>query len=217
MKISVLCSSASHPVYPYLESWVNAASAAHSVELVQTKAELSGGDILFLISCHEIISRQDRARYGATLVIHSSDLPEGRGWSPQNWQILEGRNKLVVSLLEADDKVDSGAIWAKRPVVLEGHELCDEINHRLFSVWVELMDHAVANFGRVEPQPQDDRQPSYYRRRTSEDSRLDPAQSISAQFDLLRVADPDRFPAFFDFRGHRYHVRISKASEVSDE
>src|SRR5262245_31216191 len=117
MKISVLCSSASHPVYPYLENWVKAASATHDVELVRTKAELRGGDILFLISCHEILSRRDRERYGAALVIHSSDLPEGRGWSPQNWYIIEGRNELVVSLLDADDKVDSGAIWAKRRIL----------------------------------------------------------------------------------------------------
>jgi methionyl-tRNA formyltransferase len=78
------------------------------------------------------------------------------------------------------------------------------------------MGYAVANAGHVKPEPQDDRQPSYFRRRIPEDSRLDPSQSIAAQFDLLRVADPDRFPAFFDFRGHRYFVRISKRSEVPD-
>jgi methionyl-tRNA formyltransferase len=33
---------------------------------------------------------------------------------------------------------------------------------------------------------------------------------------LLRVADPQRFPAFFDLRGHRYLVRIEKAG-ASDE
>ena len=42
------------------------------------------------------------------------------------------------------------------------------------------------------------------------DSRLDPSRSIAEQFDLLRVADPQRFPAFFDLRGHRYLVRLKK-------
>ncbi|WP_247779938.1 formyltransferase family protein [Bradyrhizobium sp. 170] len=192
------------------------AAANHSVELVRQKGELTGGDVLFLISCHEIISPGDRQKYGATLVIHASDLPEGRGWSPHIWQILEGKNRIVVSLIEAQDPVDTGAIWAQRHLVLEGHELCEEINEALFAIELELMDHALKVIGSGQATAQDDRPPSYYRRRTPEDSRLDPARSIVEQFDLLRVADPQRFPAFFDLRGHRYFVRIEKAG-ASDE
>jgi methionyl-tRNA formyltransferase len=216
MKVSVLCSSTAHPVYPRLEQWVRRAEPDHEVELVRQKAELTGGDVLFLISCHEIISIGDRQKYGTTLVIHASDLPEGRGWSPHIWQILEGKNRIVVSLIEAQDPVDTGAIWAQRYLMLEGHELSDEINERLFAIELELMDHALETIGSGKPTPQDDRPPSYYRRRTPEDSRLDPSRSIAEQFDLLRVADPQRFPAFFDLRGHRYLVRIEKAG-ASDE
>jgi methionyl-tRNA formyltransferase len=216
MKVSVLCSSASHPVYPHLEGWVKRARAAHDVELVQKKAELSGGDVLFLISCHEIISAADRQAYGASLVIHASDLPVGRGWSPHIWQIVEGKNEIVVSMIEAQDKVDTGAIWAQRPLVLEGHELHDEINEKLFAIELELMDEALSKFGRATPTAQDDRAPSYYPKRTPADSRLDPERPIAEQFDLLRVADPARFPAFFDLRGHRYVVRIEKAGAADE-
>lgn len=216
MKISILCSSSSHPVYRHLEQWAAVARASHEVELLQKKAELSGGDILFLISCHEIISAQDRARYGASLVIHASDLPLGRGWSPHIWQILEGSHDIVVSLLEAEDQVDTGAIWAQRHMVLEGHELYDEINAKLFAIEMDLMSDAVAVEARRAPVRQDDRTPTYYRRRGPEDSRLDPNRPIAEQFDLLRVVDPQRFPAFFDLRGHRYVVRIEKV-EGTDE
>jgi len=48
------------PVYPHLEQWVKGAAADRRVELVRQKAELTGGDVLFLISCHEIISPEDR-------------------------------------------------------------------------------------------------------------------------------------------------------------
>ncbi|MEH2610394.1 formyltransferase family protein [Bradyrhizobium sp. AZCC 1693] len=216
MKVSVLCSSTTHPVYPHLGRWVRGAAANHAVELVRQKSELTGGDVLFLISCHEIILPDDRQKYGATLVIHASDLPEGRGWSPHIWQILEGKNRIVVSLIEAQDPVDTGAIWAQRHLVLEGHELSDEINEALFAIELELMDHALTIIGSGKARPQDDRPSSYYRRRTHEDSRLDPSRSIAEQFDLLRVADPQRFPAFFDLRGHRYFVRIEKAG-ASDE
>ena len=110
----------------------------------------------------------------------------------------------------------TGAIWAQRPLRLEGHELSDEINEKLFAIELELMDEALSKFGRASPAPQDDRAPSYYRKRTPEDSRLDPERPIVEQFDLLRVADPARFPAFFDLRGHRYVVRIEKAGAADE-
>lgn len=215
MKISVLCSDTSHPVYPHLRDWATSARTRHAVELVQRKAKLTGGDILFLISCHEIISIEDRRKYVANLVIHASDLPKGRGWSPHVWQILEGSRDVVVSLIEAQDEVDTGAIWAQRHLVLEGHELYEEINNRLFAIELELMDDAVGLFGHATPVPQEGL-PSHYPRRKPEDSRLDPDRSIAEQFDLLRVADPKRFPAFFDLRGHRYLIHVEKAGAADE-
>src|SRR6201996_1328057 len=34
MKVSVLCSSESHPIYPHLQAWVKNVDAFHQVELV---------------------------------------------------------------------------------------------------------------------------------------------------------------------------------------
>lgn len=212
MRITILCSSLEHPIFPSLRDWAGRHAAGHQVQLVQRKAELSGGDILFLISCHEIIGKDVRAKYRATLVIHASDLPLGRGWSPHIWQILEGARQFPVTLLEAEDQVDSGAIWSQVMLKFEGHETYGEINQALFAAELELMDFAVNNLETVEPKPQDKREPTYYRRRTPQDSQLAPERSIAEQFDLMRVADPQRFPAYFDMRGHRYVLNITKVA-----
>jgi methionyl-tRNA formyltransferase len=210
MKISIVCSDAEHPIYPWLERWASQKQIAHHIKIVQTKRELTGGDILFLISCHELIQDNVRSMYKATLVIHASDLPLGRGWSPHIWQILEKNHLIKVTLLEAADVLDSGAIWTQATLQLEGHETFDEINARLFDTELELMDFAVSHLGVVKTRMQDERTPSSYRKRTPADSQLDPTQSLADQFDLLRVADPVRFPAFFELRGHRYIIQITK-------
>lgn len=211
MKISVLCSDSEHPIWPRLKAWCETRRAAHSVELVNSTVRLTGGELLFLISCTEIVNTAVRSRYRSTLVIHASDLPDGRGWSPLVWQIVEGRNDITVTLLEAEDKVDTGAIWQQFQLHFAGHELVDEINAALFDAESALMDFAVDHFETVVPQPQDDRQATYYRRRTSEDSRIDPRRSIDEQFNLLRVADPRRYPAFFEYLGQRYEIVLRKA------
>ncbi len=217
MRISLLCSSKAHPVYSWLESWAALQARFHSVELVNRKDELSEGDILFLISCNEIVDAATRNRYRATLVVHASDLPEGRGWSPHIWQILEGKNRIKVSLLEAEDAVDSGKIWAQKEMILEGHELFEEINEKLFATELELMEFAVTNFASVVPRAQENRPASYYPKRTPEDSRLDPDKTLAEQFDLLRVADNERFPAFVELRGHRYYLELKKAARLPEE
>ena len=210
MKISVVCSDSSHPVYSHLQCWCDAQSAAHSVELVTNIAELSGGDLLFLISCTEIVPAAVRSRYQVALVVHASDLPYGRGWSPLVWQILEGRNEIAVTLLEAADPVDSGPLWQKRWLYFDGTELSDELNAALFAAELELMDYALKNMGRVQVTPQNEVAATWYSRRGPEHSRLDPKRSLAEQFDLLRVTDAERYPAYFEYRGASYEVLIRR-------
>ena len=183
----------------------------HQVELVRKKSELSGGDILFLISCSEIVSVTDRAAYRTSLVLHASDLPHGRGWSPHIWQLIDGATEITLSLLEAEDRVDSGRIWKKLKFPVPKHALWDEINKCLFEAEVELIDFAVREFKTVSPTTQDPSiQPSYYPRRTPADSQIDPSQSIASQFDRIRVCDPNRFPAFFELHGRKYKLILEK-------
>lgn len=191
-----------------LERWCD----RHEAILVFDKEHCLGGDLLFLVSCTEIIGPEIRRRYKKTLVIHESDVPTGRGWSPLAWQILAGHDEFVVSLIEAEDRVDSGAIWHQELLTLDGHELSDEINEKRDVVRARLMEWAVENFDTVKPAPQVG-EGSYYARRTPEDSRLDPLRTIVDQFDLMRICDP-RFPPFFDLRGHRYELTVRKVGAI---
>jgi len=216
MRISILCSDSKHPVYTYLSDWCEKKSLSHEIELVSEVDSLTAGDLLFLISCTTIITTEVREKYISSLVVHASDLPNGRGWSPLVWQVLEGRDEIIVSLIEAADPIDSGKIWGQRVLLLEGHELVHEINNKLFDIELELMDYAIDCFRQIKPKEQKEIAATYYRKRVPEDSRVDPEKTISSQFDLLRVCDPERYPAFFEFRGCEYEFKIFKRNK-SDE
>ena len=140
------------------------------------------------------------------LVLHASDLPKNRGWSPHVWSILNGENDITLSLLEAEDKVDMGRIWKKAKIKLNGTELYDEINQKLFEGELQLISWACKNLSCVTPTQQDSSAANYLPKRTAKDSELDISKSLESQFDLLRVCDPNRFPAFF---------AVSTASRIS--
>lgn len=214
MRISFLCSDKQHPVNEYLLKWIEQQQVAHQIELVRNKSELAGGDILFLISCSEIVGAAERTAYRATLVLHASDLPRGRGWSPHIWSLIEGSDEIILSLLEAEDKVDSGRVWKKLNVAIPKHALWDEINARLFEAEIVLIDFAVSEFEQVCPTEQDDSiEATYYPRRTPADSQIDPSQSIASQFDRIRVCDPNRFPAFFELHGKKYKMILERIDD----
>tara|TARA_Y100000590_G_scaffold448386_1_gene584953 strand:- start:49 stop:699 length:651 start_codon:yes stop_codon:yes gene_type:complete len=213
MKITILCTDASHPVIPYLEEWKSKMNHAHDVEIIHTNDDISDGDILFLVSCAQLINSEERKKYKATLVLHASDLPKGRGWSPHIWSIINGMSEITVCVLEANDNIDSGLIWLKEKFHLQGHELLSEINKKLFQVELNLMSQVVERFDKIKAEPQIGVSDEHMRRRTHEDSRLDPNKTIAEQFDLLRVVDSNRFPAFMDFRGKRYILKIEKIND----
>jgi methionyl-tRNA formyltransferase len=217
MKIDVLSSDRNHPVRPYLEKWAEAHGRAHDVAILEERRQCLGGDLLFLISCSEMISADVRAHYGRTLVVHASDLPAGRGWSPLVWQVLEGRDEITLSLCEAVDEVDAGPILKKASFTLKGDELSDEIHRKLFETELALMDYAVENFGELKATPQPTDGISHYRKRSKADSRLDPEKSIAEQFNLLRISDPLRYPCFFDYRGCTYTLRMQKIDEGHED
>jgi methionyl-tRNA formyltransferase len=207
LKIDILCSDKNHPIRPLLYQW--AALQEEDVCIVSTQSQLRGGDFLFLISCQEIINAVQRQRYRHALVIHASNLPAGRGMSPHIWQIINGTTDITVSLINAEDEVDTGDIWHQICFKLEGHELFTEINDLLFDCELTLMNWALTYCDLYTPRKQQGAI-NVYRRRTPNDSCINPHKTLAEQFNLLRVADSQRYPAFFDLCGKRYFIYLEK-------
>lgn len=209
-----MCSSAEHPISPCLERWREQHRGQHEIQIVRQTNHLQGGDILFLVSCIEIVPEQVRNKYAQCLVLHASDLPQGRGWSPHIWEILNGARMITVSLLDADDPVDSGAVWEKISFPVPRHALYDEINRELFYTELLLMDRALQMIAAGKrPTPQPEKGISHWPRRSPNDSEIDPCQSLASQFDKIRIADPQRYPAFFRLHGHKYRIEIEKIND----
>lgn len=211
LKVTLLCSDKNHPVYKVLEQWKLINKQKYDIKLLTSLDQLnSEGTLLFLVSCNEIVKKYHRDFFNHALVLHASDLPKDRGWSPHIWSVVNGKSTLTLTLLEAEDKVDTGAIWKKVNIHLDGSELYDEINKKLFEAELELISWACENLNSVVPVPQDESTTNYLRKRTPEDSELDISQSLESQFNLLRVCDPQRFPAYFYKNGCKYKIKIEK-------
>jgi methionyl-tRNA formyltransferase len=210
MEITIFFTYKDHPIYPYLIEWKNQKSHLHKINLTNNITEIKNGDILFLIACSEIVKNKILSNFKKTLCVHESDLPKGRGWSPAVYSILNNEKKIFLTLFEAGEKVDSGDIWKKIFFSVGGHELHDEINQKISLNTIEMIDFSIENFDTIQPIPQRTEGVTYLERRIPKDSKLDINKSIAEQFNLMRIADPNRYPCFFDYRNNRYKINITK-------
>lgn len=210
LKVSVIVDSPGSWMVPYARSFVAELRAGgHDAAFFTSHEDVPEGDIAVFLSCEKIISRKTRERNICNLVVHESDLPGGRGWSPVTWQVLEGKNRIPVCLFEAADAVDAGPLYLKGYMELEGHELVEGIRKKQAEETFGLIRKFLEVYPGIKPKPQEG-EGSAYRKRTPADSRLDPKKSIAEQFNLLRVVDNDRYPAFFEYRGCKYVLKIQK-------
>lgn len=186
--------------------------AGDEAQLCREFDDIQQMDVSFFLSCHHIVSAEVLARSRRNLVVHASPLPAGRGMSPLTWQVLEGKNEIPLCLLEAAEEVDSGNIIYQEQLVLAGHELIDEMRRELGRMSLALCNRFLQESEPPQGEPQQGLG-SRYPRRTPTDSKLDTDKGIGEQFELLRVVDNQRYPAWFEHRGQCYRLTIEKIDE----
>ena len=201
-------------------SWINKYKDLFINKLGEVNCEIKwmhelnedmAGDICFLIGCSCIINSDNRSRHRHNIVIHESQLPEGKGWSPLTWQILEGKNEIPINLLEAEEKVDSGVIYLRDKIKLNGTELIDEIREKQAICSLNLSIKFVKNYPSITDSGIKQKgKSSYYRRRSPKDSELKINETISNQFNLLRVVDNKKYPAYFVRNKKKYKIMIKE-------
>ena len=201
-------------VLPHAEALVAALNTAgDEAVLCRAHGDIEAGAVAFYLGCVTITPPEVLDRNCRNLVVHASNLPKGRGFSPLTWQIIEGCDEIPVCLLEAVAETAAGPIIYRDIMRLLGHELIGEMRAVLGELQSELCRRYLSESAPPIGTPQVG-EATAYRRRRPEDSRLDPERAIAEQFDLLRTVDNEAYPAFFDLRGQRYKVIVEKM--VSD-
>ena len=210
MKITILIDTIDSWIHPWARALENQFEAmGHSVSYVASANDIGNGDVAFLLSCMKLVPADALGKNKYNMVAHPSDLPSGKGFSPLAWQVLEGKKEIQIVLFDAVSEADGGDIYIRNIIRLDGTELNHEIKHKQGIETFLMCLKFVEQYDDLVPDTQNGDE-SFYERRTKEDSQLDPDKTIAEQFDLLRVVDNDRYPAFFYLRGEKYTLHIEK-------
>lgn len=182
----------------------------HSCQFYQNQKQVpENSDVTFYLSHEGYVTKQNRQRSKYNIVVHAGDLPKSKGMSPATWQILEGKNEIPVTLFEMADKIDAGDYYLKDSFKLDGTEPIDEWQEKLGVCIYGMILKFLKNIKKLKPIKQRGRS-TVYRRRGLDDSELDINKSVKSQFNLLRVVDNERYPAFFRYKNKKYIIKIYK-------
>lgn len=213
MKITILTDNQRSWIIPYIEI-LKKELQNHDISHIFDKSDIIGGDVMLILSCESILKANFLNLHKSNIVVHPSKLPSGKGWSPLAWQILEGSDIIPVSLFEAVESVDAGDVYLVDYIKLNGHELNEEIKEMQGLLTIKMVIKYINEFETIKGVAQIGKE-SFYKKRTEKDNELDTGKSISEQFNLLRIVDNERYPAFFILNGKKYIIKIYKEESHS--
>lgn len=160
--------------------------------------ELNECDLIVMANHNQILPKEifNRPKYGA-INLHAGRLPQYRGSSPLNWQIINGETKIGISIIQVDEGVDTGSIWAEKTfdislkdTIVEVRETADKLfSKKLLEVILELES------GNYRPAKQIEidgiRGSAYWHHRKPEDSEINCKEMTAKQvYDLVRASEP---------------------------
>lgn len=165
-------------------------------------------DYVFVLGYTRILPKILIERNKLVMVIHESNLPKGKGFSPLQWQILKNKKIIKINLIKLEPKVDSGDIIFTDYLRLNGSELYNEIRSKQAAATFKLIDKFLSQ--KIYRYKKQKGKETFFRKRNPADSNIDINQTLKKSFNLLRICNNEEWPAFFFYKNHKYILKIFK-------
>tara|TARA_A100001015_G_scaffold313764_1_gene421741 strand:+ start:2121 stop:2753 length:633 start_codon:yes stop_codon:yes gene_type:complete len=166
-------------------------------------------DICLILSYYKKIKSIYLNRCNHNLVVHESDLPKGKGFSPLYWQILNNKTNITFTLFECSDKIDTGNYYIKKKFKFSPHLLYEQIKKQQLICALNLVSSFISlkKKGKLKLYYQRGKE-SFYRKFKELDNQININKSIKSQIGKLRTRDNELFPAYFIYKNKKFKLKI---------
>ena len=126
------------------------------------------------------------------IVFHMTDLPYGRGGSPLQNLILEGKKETKISAIKVNQGIDTGDIYLKENLLLHG--TAEQIFNRSIPIITKMISKIIIK--KLNPYKQSGIIKEF-KRRKPEDGNIESLKSIEKIYDYIRMLDCEGYPKAF--------------------
>jgi len=119
--------------------------------------------------------------------LHTGRLPQYRGGSPLNWQMINGETEAGISVIEVDEGIDTGPILSEARLPIGTADTIATMHAQANAIFPDLVLGAVAELESNShiPRKQDGAEACYWHQRKDADGHV--------RLDFMGVEDVDRF------------------------
>ncbi|MBD1170939.1 hypothetical protein IDG89_04765 [Pelagibacterales bacterium SAG-MED02] len=143
-----------------------------------------------------------------TINLHAGKLPEYRGGSPLNWQIIEGKKKIFVSIIKMTKNFDRGPIYLQKSFNLSPSEDIKDAHKKVNKAY-PLMTYKVIQkiIKNVKPIKQSSKNARYMYQRKDYDGKIDwKTMNANDVFNLVRAISKPYPGAFYTYKKKKFRI-----------
>ncbi len=153
-----------------------------------------------------------------TINLHGGRLPEYRGGSPLNWQIINGETIAGISVIRVDEGIDSGPVLAGAEFPISPDDAIADLHAKANALFPGLVLQVLDGFdkGTLVERRQDESRARYWRQRKPADGWIDwNGMTAPKVRDLVRAITRPYPGAFTDWQGERLRVFAARVADAA--
>ena len=151
-----------------------------------------------------------------TINLHAGKLPNYRGGSPLNWQIIHGKKNIYISIIKMTKEIDEGPIYLTKKILLKTSENIMHLHNKVNKVYPLMVEDVIQKIkNKINPKKQNIKFQRSFKQRSDKDGELDLHKMTSHNVVNFVRANTKPFPgAFYFFNGNKFRLFNCKISQI---
>jgi methionyl-tRNA formyltransferase len=148
-----------------------------------------------------------------TINLHGGRLPQYRGGSPLNWQMINGDPSVGISIIRLDEGIDTGPVLAEAIIPVGPSDTIADVHGRANRIFPDLVLQSVEALARdpAAGRRQDESKACYWHQRADCDGHIRLTDMTAIEVDRMVRALTRPYPGAYAYLGQS-KVRLYKAS-----
>ena len=152
------------------------------------------------------------------LNLHAGKLPEYRGGSPLNWQMINGESEAWISIIQMDEGIDTGIVLGEVSFSINGSDNIVDLHNKANKLFPQLLFGILDKLddGSIDTKIQDEKKAQYWHQRNDHDGKLEFDDMTSTEVDRMIRALTKPYPGSWGFyQGRIVRLFSSKIPSIS--
>lgn len=130
---------------------------------------------LFIIAGYSTIFKEQLIKLPSkgAINLHAGRLPQYRGGSPLNWQLINGEKRAVISIVRVDKEIDAGNILKEKDIIIKNFTDIKELHNKANKLFPQLIKNIIDKIENLKGRVQNKKKSIYWHQRNDNDGHID--------------------------------------------